>query len=173
MVISVIIPTLNEEINLPVTLRQLANHPERGIDCRRWGLERSHPRTAQGFTPYVFRSLPNRASQMNMGARHATGDILLFLYADTFLLPGAWKRSSGGSSGTARWAGRLICISIPSVVCASSSRGRPGRSRWLGCRMATREFLCGDRCSKRWADSPRFRSWKIFRSRGDCVARDG
>jgi glycosyltransferase involved in cell wall biosynthesis len=28
MVISVIIPTLNEEVNLPVTLRQLANHPD-------------------------------------------------------------------------------------------------------------------------------------------------
>lgn len=44
---------------------------------------------ARQFTPYVFIGPAGRATQLNTGARHATGDILLFLPADSFLLRGA------------------------------------------------------------------------------------
>src|SRR5258706_13813592 len=89
MVISVIIPTLNEETNLPVTLRQLTDHPDVELIVVDGGSTDRTVDIAQQFTPYVFRTPPGRAQQMNVGARHATGDILLFLHADTFLLPGA------------------------------------------------------------------------------------
>lgn len=89
MLISVIIPTLNEEANLPVTLRQLASHPDVELLVVDGGSTDRTVEIARQFTPYVFLSHPGRAAQMNMGARHATGDILLFLHADTFLLPGA------------------------------------------------------------------------------------
>lgn len=89
MRISIIIPTLNEEANLPVTLRQLAEHPDVELIVVDGGSTDRTVAIAREFTSYVFLSHAGRAVQMNMGARHATGDILLFLHADTFLLPGA------------------------------------------------------------------------------------
>lgn len=89
MLISVIIPTLNEEKNLPVTLRQLAQRPDVELIIVDGGSTDRTADVARQFTPYVFVTRPGRATQMNTGARHATGDILLFLHADTFLLPGA------------------------------------------------------------------------------------
>src|SRR5258708_6388838 len=89
MLISVIIPTLNEEVNLPVTLRQLADRPDVELIVVDGGSTDRTVEIAQQFTPYVFVTHAGRARQMNEGARHATGDILLFLHADTFLLPGA------------------------------------------------------------------------------------
>lgn len=89
MLVSVIIPTLNEETHLPVTLRQLAHHPNVELIVVDGGSTDRTVEIAQKFTPYVFVTRPGRAHQMNTGARHATGDVLLFLHADTFLLPGA------------------------------------------------------------------------------------
>lgn len=89
MLISVIIPTLNEEANLPVTLRQLADRPDVELLVIDGGSVDATVEIAQQFTPFVFVAHAGRARQMNEGARHATGDILLFLHADTFLLPGA------------------------------------------------------------------------------------
>ena len=48
---------------------------------------------ARSFATAVLESPPGRACQMNAGARHATGDILLFLHADVMLptgVPGDW-----------------------------------------------------------------------------------
>ena len=89
MLISVIVPTLNEEATLAATLRQLAGHPSVELIVVDGGSADRTVEIAQRFTPYVFVTAPGRAQQMNLGARHATGDILLFLHADTFLLPGA------------------------------------------------------------------------------------
>jgi rSAM/selenodomain-associated transferase 2 len=89
MLISIIVPTLNEATNLPVTLRQLAQRPDVELIIVDGGSTDHTVRVARQFTSFVFVSPPGRAVQMNTGARHATGDILLFLHADTFLLPGA------------------------------------------------------------------------------------
>lgn len=89
MLTSVIVPTFNEDANLAATLRQLAEHPDVELIVVDGGSADRSIEIAQRFTPYVFITQPGRAQQMNIGARHATGDILLFLHADTFLLPGA------------------------------------------------------------------------------------
>jgi rSAM/selenodomain-associated transferase 2 len=89
MLISVIIPTLIEETHLPLTLRQLADRPDVELIVVDGGSTDSTMEIARQFTPYVFLSHRGRAEQMNHGAHHATGDILLFLHADTYLLPGA------------------------------------------------------------------------------------
>lgn len=124
MLVSIIIPTLNEEAYLPVTLRQFANRADVELLVVDGGSVDATVAIARTFTPYVFITAPNCAAQMNLGARHATGDILLFLHADTFLLPGALdemkhrliaKGAVGGAfdlhidsrSRWCRWLGRL------------------------------------------------------------------
>lgn len=89
MLISIIVPTLNEEANLPLTLRQLAQRSDVELIVVDGGSTDQTVKIALQYTPFVFVTTQGRAEQMNMGGRHATGDILLFLNADTFLLPGA------------------------------------------------------------------------------------
>lgn len=85
--ISVIIPTLNEENALPHTLAHLAKQPgafeiivvDGGSSDRTVAIA-----TAHGVQQIVH-AKKGRAAQMNEGAKLAKGEILLFLHADTHL----------------------------------------------------------------------------------------
>src|SRR5256885_1302057 len=132
MVISVIIPTLNEEVNLPVTLRQLTDHPDVELIVVDGGSTDRTIDIAQQFTPYVFCTLPGRAKQMNVGARHATGDILLFLHADTFLLPGALDEIQRRLIGSGAVGGAFdLHIDSPKRLCQFIATMASHRSRLL------------------------------------------
>jgi rSAM/selenodomain-associated transferase 2 len=87
MNISIIVPILNEAAQLPDLLAHL-------LECKREGCEiilvdggstdqSSEQAEALGFQ--VVRSEKGRAIQMNAGAQSATGDVLVFLHADTRL----------------------------------------------------------------------------------------
>ena len=131
MLISVIIPTLNEEANLPVTLRQLAERADVELIVVDGGSMDGTVEIAQQFTPFVFVTRPGRAQQMNIGARHATGDILLFLHADTFLLPGALDELQRRIIGDGAVGGAFdLNIDSPRRLCklvakVASRRGMP------------------------------------------------
>ncbi len=91
--ISIIIPTLNEALNIKRLLLHLLSNSNPDniselivVDCG------SNDGT-QSFTTEIIKknkqvqllnSDRGRAKQMNVGAQHATGDILYFLHADTF-----------------------------------------------------------------------------------------
>ncbi len=86
--VSVVIPTLNEQAQL-----------ERALSCTREdGVERvvvdggSSDGTAEKARSLraerVLHSSPGRALQMNAGYRAASGDVLVFLHADSWLEPG-------------------------------------------------------------------------------------
>lgn len=89
--LSIIIPALNEARALPATLRSVLNQDGRyelilvdgGSTDATLDIARETP------SLQVIRTGPGRAAQMNAGARVATGEILLFLHADTQLPPGA------------------------------------------------------------------------------------
>jgi rSAM/selenodomain-associated transferase 2 len=89
MLVSVIIPALNEERYIANTLQFLSSLPHVEIIVVDGGSADRTMEIARQFTEYVFLTHPGRAHQMNFGAQHATGDVLLFLHADTVLLPGA------------------------------------------------------------------------------------
>jgi len=89
MLISVIVPALNDATNLLVALPRLAVHSDVELIVVDGGSVDRSMDVARQFTPYVFRSTASRGQRLNEGARHATGDILLFLHPDTFLLDGA------------------------------------------------------------------------------------
>src|ERR1043166_153939 len=132
MLISVIIPTLNEEANLPVTLRQLAAPADIELIVADGGSMDGTVEIAQQFTPFVFVTQPGRAHQMNLGARHATGDILLFLHADTFLLPGALDELQRRIVGDGAVGGAFdLNIDSPRRLCKLVAKVASRRSRLL------------------------------------------
>lgn len=132
MLISVIVPTLNEGAALALTLRQLTNHPDVELIVVDGGSTDHTIDIAQRYTPYVFVTRPGRAHQMNQGARHATGDILLFIHADTFLLAGALDElqrriiADGAIGGAFDWQ-----IDSPRRLCKFVARWASRRARWL------------------------------------------
>ena len=88
MTISVIIPTLNEAQNIRATLAPL-RHPAFGevLVADGGSLDRTVAEAAPAAK--VLTAPTGRARQMNTGAATASGDVLLFLHADTLLPPTA------------------------------------------------------------------------------------
>jgi len=84
MKFSIIIPTLNEQKTIASCL--LALQPLRSR-CEIIIVDASNGQTAipVALADKIISSEKGRARQMNLGASHASGDILIFLHADTFL----------------------------------------------------------------------------------------
>lgn len=145
--ISVVIPVLNEEKALPGTLdhlfRQSGDYEVLVVDGG------STDRTRQvlddfGFSPNPLRLTPHpsrlllaapkgRASQMNVGAKEARGEWLLFLHADTILPTGALPR--------------LIAMESDSAVQAGGFMHQFSGDDW---RLKYISFLDNFRCSRSW-----------------------
>jgi rSAM/selenodomain-associated transferase 2 len=98
--ISVIIPVFNEDAGLRASLKALAAagqwHEVLLVDASDDAAARdlvdellSHPYDLTCSLSVLRDSAKGRAAQMNLGARHACGDVLLFLHADTRLPVGA------------------------------------------------------------------------------------
>jgi rSAM/selenodomain-associated transferase 2 len=108
--ISIIIPTYNEEMALPETLRHLLQQPgdyevivvDGGSTDQTCKIINAAPRVR------LITASKGRAAQMNAGARHAIGEWLLFLHADTFLPDGALVRLNGLEADHAIQAGGFL-----------------------------------------------------------------
>lgn len=85
MNISVIVPVLNEEKSIAATLRALRALAPYEIIVIDGGSRDRTSEIASQFGVTVMLSQRGRARQMNRGARQASGDVLLFLHADTRL----------------------------------------------------------------------------------------
>lgn len=90
--ISVIIPTLNEEARIEGLLRSLQNISTLEVIVSDGMSQDRTVEIAKRLVAHVWTAPRGRASQMNEGARHATGEVLLFLHADTRLLPSAFDQ---------------------------------------------------------------------------------
>ena len=86
MMLSIIIPVLNEVAHLPEVLERLAPLRERGAQLIvvDGGSTDGTAQLARDGVEWVD-SVPGRARQMNAGAARARGQMLLFLHADTRL----------------------------------------------------------------------------------------
>jgi rSAM/selenodomain-associated transferase 2 len=83
-VISVVMPVLNEEKLVERSLGVLIRWPDLELIVADGG---STDRTVELASPHakVLAGPPGRATQMNAGAREATGEVLWFVHADTSL----------------------------------------------------------------------------------------
>jgi rSAM/selenodomain-associated transferase 2 len=89
MKISVILPVLNEEKTVAATLGALMPLSPHEIIVVDGGSSDRTREICQGGGALVFNAARGRARQMNDGARQASGNVLLFLHADTRLPPSA------------------------------------------------------------------------------------
>jgi len=85
MRISVVIPTLDEAASIARTLSLVRQAGECETVVVDGGSTDDTPTVARRQADIVLNSLRGRARQMNAGARAATGDVLLFLHADSLL----------------------------------------------------------------------------------------
>jgi rSAM/selenodomain-associated transferase 2 len=87
MRVSVIIPTLNEEKNIRMTLESLKPIAPYEVIVADGGSTDRTREISQSLGASVLSVPCGRGRQMNEGARRAKGDVLLFLHADTRLPP--------------------------------------------------------------------------------------
>jgi len=93
MKFSLIVPTLNEASSISAGLAALQPLRDRAeIIVADGGSSDNTVTLAEKWADRVVRSPKGRARQMNLGAKLATGDVLIFLHADTFLPPDALDR---------------------------------------------------------------------------------
>jgi rSAM/selenodomain-associated transferase 2 len=83
--ISIIIPVLNEEKNLGMAIASTRTTPSTEVIVVDGGSTDGTVALANALEVTVRSTTAGRAHQMNIGAEAATGDILLFLHADTHL----------------------------------------------------------------------------------------
>ena len=84
--ISIIIPTLNEEVGIITFLTKLQSFRSQcELIVVDGGSEDDTARLAEAYVDDVIQTEPRRALQMNMGAAFANAPVILFLHADTYL----------------------------------------------------------------------------------------
>lgn len=87
MKVSIIVPVLNEAKTITSTLEHLQEYRQQGheVIVIDGGSHDDTVACTQGLVDNLLQSKSGRAFQMNVGAKCAHGEILLFLHADTLL----------------------------------------------------------------------------------------
>ncbi|MBI4551448.1 MAG: TIGR04283 family arsenosugar biosynthesis glycosyltransferase [Candidatus Latescibacteria bacterium] len=133
--ISVIIPTLNEEQTIATCLRQFQDGtPHEVIVVDGASTDRTvEAARHHSFVRVIQSPHYGRAVQMNLGAAEATGELLVFLHADTFL-PARWQdamlasiQQDGAVGGRFR-----LRLAEPGLAYRCIAWGTNFRSRVLG-----------------------------------------
>ena len=109
MTLSIIMPVLDEAAGIEAALRALAPYRARGAEVIvvDGGSSDNTVALARPFATQVLAAPRGRAEQMNAGAAAASGDVLLFLHADTRLPADADRLILDGLARTHRAWGRF------------------------------------------------------------------
>ncbi|MHB1676198.1 MAG: TIGR04283 family arsenosugar biosynthesis glycosyltransferase [Sulfuriferula sp.] len=132
---SIIVPVLNEALVLPLLLERLLPLVRYGCEViiADGGSEDGSADIAESAGFMVVRAPLSRARQMNAGAARTTGEVLLFLHADTQLPDGAiLSVEQALSDGTYRWGRFDVCIAGRPVMLRVIARMMNLRSRLTG-----------------------------------------
>lgn len=140
--LSVVIPTLNESAALPGTLERVRAASARSLcevvvsDC---GSTDATTELARAGGARVVSGGTSRATAMNLGARVAVGEALLFLHADC-KVPGRFDErvvrflASGGCGGgfDFNWATHPLCHGVNRQLLRAVRVANRIRFRWTG-----------------------------------------
>lgn len=134
MKLSIIVPVLNESATLPGLAAQLATLLQDGVEVLLvdGGSQDDTSSIAERAGWQVIHSERGRARQMNAGAAIATGDILLFLHADTQLPPDAVPQVRAAVQGGRGWGRFDVAIAGRPAMLKVVAWMMNRRSRWTG-----------------------------------------
>jgi rSAM/selenodomain-associated transferase 2 len=131
--LSIVVPTLNEAREIRAALDALAGLRAAGheVIVADGGSSDGTPELARGCCDRLVRSHPGRARQMNAGARAASGDVLVFLHADT-RLPARADALIGAALGRSCWGRFDVAIEARQRLLALVAWAMSVRSRLTG-----------------------------------------
>ena len=141
LAVSIIIPVLNEGDSLPVCLDALQSFRQYGHELIvvDGGSKDDSLNIAKQYADTVVTSAAGRARQMNRGAEMATGDILLFLHADTGFSDEAFRMLTDLVNNKAVWGRFDVRLSGPNWLFRVIESMMNLRSRFTG-------IVTGDQC---------------------------
>ena len=114
-----VIPTLNEAAELPETLRRLWAVPDvKEIIIADGGSRDETVKLAEAAGCVVVNAPAGRGRQLRAGAERATGEVVLFLHADTWVPPDAGRAL-------------LACLARPGVVAGGFYKVFRDPPNWL------------------------------------------
>lgn len=132
MQISVVIPTLNEAAQISECIartRQLSPHEIVVVD----GGSEDDTRARAAAADQVLESVPGRAAQQNCGAAACSGDVLVFLHADSWFDPDAFEHLARALEDPRVIGGGFRQrIGAPGLGYRLLEKGNTLRARWPG-----------------------------------------
>jgi rSAM/selenodomain-associated transferase 2 len=146
MKLTVVVPVLNEERLIATALyRLLQQLPDAQIIVVDGGSVDQTVSLAQNVTDVtILHGQRGRAQQMNLGAAHAQGDVLLFLHADTTLPPDAHAciQTALADPGVVGGAFRIRTTAEPPPWWAFALHAADLRSRYSGLPYGDQGIFC-------------------------------
>jgi rSAM/selenodomain-associated transferase 2 len=132
--LSIIVPTLNEGDQIQATLGNLQPLRRDGVEVLLvdGGSTDATVEHARALADKLLSAPAGRARQMNHGAAHADGNLLLFLHADTHLPADAARAVIEGLSGERQWGRFDVRIDGRARLLTAVAWGMNLRSRLTG-----------------------------------------
>jgi rSAM/selenodomain-associated transferase 2 len=131
--VSIIVPTLNEAQGLTETLTQTQQLLPYELVVSDGGSHDDTLEIAEEFTEHVVKGSAGRALQMNAGARVATGDIFLFLHADSRIEPASYEKMLHSLGSSEKIGGAFsLCIDSDKWSLRLIARLANLRSKYFG-----------------------------------------
>ena len=142
MKVSIIVPTLNEAQGLNETLTQIQQLCPHELVVSDGGSDDNTLKIAEKFTEQVIKGPAGRALQMNAGARIATGDIFLFLHADSRIEPASYEKMLHSLKNSKNIGGAFsLCIDSDKWSLRLITRFANLRSKYLGMAYGDQAFF--------------------------------
>ena len=134
MKISIVVPTLDEAGAIEATLAAARPAREAGAEIvvADGGSRDATRALAARLADRVIEAPRGRAAQMNAGARAASGDVLLFLHADTLLPSNARDAIASAIASGREWGRFDVAIAGADALLPVVAALMNARSRWTG-----------------------------------------
>ena len=140
--VSIIVPTLNEAQGLRDTLTQIQQLCPHELVVSDGGSDDNTLKIAKKFTEHVVRGPAGRALQMNAGAQIATGDIFIFLHADSRIEPASYEKMLHSLKSSEKIGGAFsLCIDSDKWSLRLITRLANLRSKFFGMAYGDQAFF--------------------------------